>query len=954
MKYRLDKLNDNQRKAVVTTDGPVLIIAGPGSGKTFTLVERVIYLIVKKNVSPSNILISTFTEKAAKEIVTRISNRLDDIGVEIDLNEMYIGTLHSICLRILKDNLQYTRIKKNYRMMDQFEQQYFVYQSIYKFRGIDGFEALFEGKKISRWNQSGQLVKWINKISEENVDIDKLLDFDNYQIQLIGEVYNKYNSLMDEENTLDFSGIQVEAYTLLKNNPEILHRLQEQIKYLMIDEYQDTNTIQEKIIFKLAGDKQNICVVGDDDQGLYRFRGATIRNILEFPKNFDGNCTIVRLDTNYRSHPDIVDFYNKWMEEIDWDGFRYDKTIKPRDGEFVSNPSVIKVSGEDLEENWHESVVDFIKTSQREGKVTDLNQIAFLFRSVKNEKVVRLAQYLEENNIPVYSPRANMFFDREEIKYMIGGILTVFLGQVQNIRDEDPQNELWAYYDECMELYADYLNSDIELLKWTKKMINQHMIMKENTDYAFSGIFYRLLQFDLFKQYLDGDNLEKVKDSRASRNLAIMSNLLTKFEYLHNISVFSKEYVEKNIEKLLNVYIRFLKDGGISEYEDMSEYAPSGCVSFMTIHQSKGMEFPVVFVGSLEGVPKKQYDDVDEMLQNYIYDKKPFEPLERTKEFDFWRLYYTAFSRAQNILCLTCPETVNRQKRQRQVPSKYFEDLYKTIKSWEDSDFSIEKVELEKVKASNIKSNYSYTSHVLLFENCARQYKFYKELEFSPVRKSATIFGTLVHQTIEDIHRAVLRGEEHLVNKEQITRWFYINYNSIVKKEKTHLMPSTQQVALKQVLRYAENNTSMINRVKEAEVEVSLVKPEYILKGTIDLVEGHGESIELVDFKSEKKPDIHKEREKIDRYRRQLEIYAHLIEKKTNYKVSKLHLYYTGEENGSPYISFNKDLNSIDSTIKEIDNVVDKIEKKKFNICELPDEKLCGNCDIRFYCGYRK
>lgn len=839
-------------------------------------------------------------------------------------------------------------------MMDQFEQQYFIYQNIYKFRAIDGFESLFEGKKISRWNQSGQLVKWINKISEENVNIDKLLNFDNYQIQLIGEVYNKYNTLMDEENTLDFSAIQVEAYKLLENNQEILHGLQEQIKYLMIDEYQDTNTIQEKIIFKLAGDKKNICVVGDDDQGLYRFRGATIRNILEFPKNFDGNCTIVRLDTNYRSHPDIVDFYNKWMEELDWNGFRYDKTIKAREGEFVSNPTVIKVSGEDIPENWHESVVDFINTLQREGKISDLNQVAFLFRSVKNEKVVNLAEYLEKNNIPVYSPRANMFFDREEIKYMIGGILTVFLVQVQNIRDDDPKNELWRYYDECMELYADYLASDIELLKWTKKMISTHSKMEDNTDYAFSGVFYRLLQFDLFKQYLDGDNLEKVKNSRASRNLAIMSNLLTKFEYLHNISVFSKEYIEKNLEKLLNVYIRFLKEGGISEYEDMSEYAPSGCVSFMTIHQSKGMEFPVVFVGSLEGVPKQQYDDIDEILQNYIYDKKPFEPLERTKEFDFWRLYYTAFSRAQNLLCLTCTETVNRQKRQRKVPSKYFEGLYKNIKSWEDSDFDIDKVELEKVKASNIKSNYSYTSHVLLFENCARQYKFYKELEFAPVRKSATIFGTLVHQTIEDIHRAVLRGEEHLITKDQITQWFYINYNSIVKKEKTHLMPSTQQVALKQVLRYVENNTSMIKRVKEAEVEVSLVKPEYILKGTIDLVEGHGDSIEIIDFKSEKKPDIHKEREKIDRYRRQLEIYAHLIEKKTDYKVSKLHLYYTGEENGSPYISFNKDLNSIDNTIKEIDSVVNKIENKQFNICKLPDEKLCGNCDIRFYCGYRK
>lgn len=953
MKFDLSKLNDNQKIAVQTTEGPVLIIAGPGSGKTFTLVERVIYLIVEKNVNPGTILISTFTEKAAKEITTRISNRLDDIGIEIDLNEMYIGTLHSICLRLLKDNLQYTRIKKNYRMMDQFEQQYFIYQNIYKFRGIDGFDQLFDGKKIPRWKRSEQLIKWINKVSEENVELEKLINFGDYRVQTIGKVYCKYLELTDEENLLDFSGIQTEAYNLLLNYPDILENLQNQIQYLMIDEYQDTNTIQEKIIFKLAGSNKNICVVGDDDQGLYRFRGATIRNILEFPNNFDGECTLVRLDTNYRSHPDIVDFYNRWMNEIDWGEFRYDKTIKPRSGEFTKNPSVIKVSGDDLEENWHESISDFIRRLQRENKITDLNQVAFLFRSVRNEKVVRLANYLEEHDIPVYSPRANMFFDREEIKYMIGGILTVFIKYVNNIRDDDPQNKLWEYYDECIELYADYIDGNKELLKWTKQMIKEHAFMRKNTDYAFSGIFYRLLQFELFKGYLDGDNLAKVKDSRSSRNLAIMSNLLTKFEYLHNISVFSKDYIEKSVDKLFNIYIKFLKEGGISEYEDMSEYAPSGCVSFMTIHQSKGMEFPIVFVGSLEGVPKKQYDDVDEILQNYIYTKKQFEPLERTKEFDFWRLYYTAYSRAQNLLCLTCTETVNRQARQRQVPSKYFKNLYKSIKSWEDKEFEVDKIELENVKTSNLKSNYSYTSHVLLFENCARQYKFYKELEFSPVRKSATIFGILVHQTIEDIHRAVLRGEENLISIDQIKQWFYINYNSIVKKEKTHLMPSTQLAALKQVLNYFEINRAMIKRVKEAEVEVSLVKPEYILKGTIDLIEGDGDSIEIVDFKSEKKPDIHRDRDKVDMYRRQLEIYAHLIEKKNNCQVSKLHLYYTGEESGSPYISFNKDSKSIDITIKEIDNVVKKIEKKQFAICKLP-EKLCGNCDIRFYCGYRK
>jgi len=139
--------NDAQREAISTTEGPLLIIAGPGTGKTYTLVKRIVYLITEKNVLPEEIMIATFTEKAAKELVTRITNELYEIGIQINLNEMYIGTFHSICLRILKDHLEYTRIKKNYRMLDNFDQQYMVFQRINKFRSLPEFDAIFEKSK---------------------------------------------------------------------------------------------------------------------------------------------------------------------------------------------------------------------------------------------------------------------------------------------------------------------------------------------------------------------------------------------------------------------------------------------------------------------------------------------------------------------------------------------------------------------------------------------------------------------------------------------------------------------------------------------------------------------------------------------------------------------------------------------------------------------------------------
>ena len=173
MAFDFGNANEAQRSAISTTDGPLLIIAGPGTGKTYTLVKRIVYLITERDVLPEEIMIATFTEKAAKELITRITNELYAIGVSVNLNEMYIGTFHSICLRILKDHLEYTRIKKNYRMLDNFDQQYMVFQKINRFRNLPYFDVIFD-KKQGAWRQAGEIVKYVNNLAEELADIDEM------------------------------------------------------------------------------------------------------------------------------------------------------------------------------------------------------------------------------------------------------------------------------------------------------------------------------------------------------------------------------------------------------------------------------------------------------------------------------------------------------------------------------------------------------------------------------------------------------------------------------------------------------------------------------------------------------------------------------------------------------------------------------------------------------------
>lgn len=950
------KANPQQLEAIVATDGPVLIIAGPGSGKTFTLVERIVYLITKKGVAPESLFVVTFTDKAARELTARISNRLTDLGIKFNLNEMYLGTFHSICLRLLEDFREFTRLKRSFTLFDQFDQQYFLYQHSKDFRELPDAQLVMGDDQTGRWAQSENLLKWVNKVSEEALDATTLAAASEPEICALATCFAKYQELLHEHNSLDFSGIQYEALRLLEKRPEVLAQLRERLTHLMVDEYQDTNTIQERILLLLAGENRNLCVVGDDDQGLYRFRGATIRNILEFPALFDdGQCKQVKLTVNYRSHPDIIRFYNEWMREQVWDDgtrvFRFAKQIVPREDDFPDMPTAVRLAASDDKgdtTNWHAEVLAFLNSLKASGQLADWNQVAFLFRSVKNDKVVALARFLEAEGVPVFSPRSNMFFEREEIRLLIGALIFLF-PQFPKVRAwaEGVHLDIWDYYDQlCFKPFTDELRKpeNKPLLDWARPLAKRHALLTQNTDYAFSGLFYQLLQFPLFSRFLTEEAVQGVDKGRAARNLGTFSKLLTKFEYLHFVSVLNPEWLEKNIRDLFNQFLRFLRDGGIGEYEDEAEYAPKGCVSFLTIHQSKGLEFPVVVCGSLEAVPRKQYSALDVLLEDGGYlSKERFEPLDHIKNFDFWRLFYTAFSRAQNLLVLAAQEKQGRGKS----PSKYFERLFYELPSWRDVDLSA--LTFEAVKQINLKREYSFTSHITVFENCAEQYRFFKDLEFAPIRESPMLFGTLVHQTIEDIHKTVLRGEESSITFDAIKGWFSANYAMLSKKERVYLAPSSQQAALLHIVRYYERENGNWDRIKEAEVEISLVKDQYILKGSVDLIRGEHDSVEIIDFKSEKKPDMEKDRDRLRQYQSQLEVYAHLVEKRTGQKVSRMHLYYTGEDRGNPYVSFAKDDRAIGKTIARFDDIVARIEQQDYQIAARP-AKLCLSCDMRAYC----
>ena len=955
--FDFGKANQAQREAISAVKGPSLIIAGPGTGKTFTIVQRTVYLIQECGVRPKNIFIATFTEKAAKELVTRITDELFRRGVRANINEMYIGTFHSLCSRILKEYLEFTQLGKEFRILDSFDQQFMVYR-VFKdrFLNLPYFRELFP--KGSWWKISGDICKYVNKLTEEMVDPNALLSDEDHKVVAIGLLMKVYNELLKKQNRLDFSSIQVETYRLLKSQPEVLKKLQSKISHIMVDEYQDTNYIEEQIVFLLAGSHKNICVVGDDDQGLYRFRGATIQNILEFPKKFENECRMIKLVTNYRSNSDIIDLYNEWMaipyevtNPFQWGVFRHNKQIVPHKKTAFHSPAVVKIDGGKDERVWHERILKFITKLKDTGKITDYNQIAFLFRSVKSDEVARLLKYLESHQIKVNSPRSNMFFDRPEVQLSLGCLLHMFPQYLRGLKNEKscPHTE---YYKRCATLVSRYLSDpkNETLRKWITQKGKAHEKLSGSTGYSYCGLLYQMFQFPQFSKYLDAHLKAGASAVRPSRNLAKLTRKIGKFEQTYNINnlpaemmvIHGKEMrrIDYYTDLLFNRYLNFLFYDGVSEYEDEAEYAPSGCVSFMTIHQAKGMEFPIVLVDSLDRSPTSSPENFMNIIGSKYFRRKPCEPSGLICFFDFWRIYYTAFSRAQNLLVLTYNRT----------PNECFGGIFDKLRTVDDPDFDISEFDFNPVKSANVKNTYSFTSHIAVYQTCPRQYKFYKELGFKPAQTIAELIGSLVHATIEDIHRAVIRKIDRSIIRKNIPEWFEINYAALSEARHVYLNQWQRTDALNQALRYFDNYEGLWSDIRMVEVDIPWTTKDYIIGGKIDLVVRNGRTIEIVDFKAGSKPALTKWNKKLDMYKKQLHVYAYLVQRmSTKYKVSNLRLYYTGEESGDPMITFPYDETDVRRTIEDVDVVVRKIMNNDFRGCA-DDPKTCQHCDFYYYC----
>ena len=636
----LEKLNEMQRKAATFKDGPCLVIAGAGSGKTKVLTTRIASLI-DSGIDPYNILAITFTNKAAGEMRERVNKLINASGA-------FIGTFHSFGLKIIRENTSFFGLTSTFTLIDT-EDQTSIIKKIMKDINITDkmVSPAFIKSKIS----------FIKNNMLSDSEIANFLIAENEKIAV--KVYYEYEKILKRNNTLDFDDLLKKPVELFNSNKDVLSKYQERFKYILIDEYQDTNEVQYKLVKLLSKKYLNLFVVGDPSQSIYAFRGANFQNILNFEKDFNG-CTVIKLPQNYRSTQTILDAAN---EVISHNKQRKDLDLFSDLGKGV-NIKYIRAYNDEME---NKRVVEEIKNLVNEGY--NRKDIAVFYRTNAQSRLIEEA--LVKANIPYKVYGSFYFYKRKEIKDLLA-----YLKLIANPSDDvsleriinEPKRKIGDKTIEALKEKARVNNiSMFDAIDSGKELEFKNLILnliEISKDTSITGLIDKTLELSKMKETYENDkSLES--DIR-------LENLM---EFRSVSETYEKETGNVNLSD-------FLMD--VSLVADAAEYSEdSDAVTLMTVHCAKGLEFKVVFIIGLEEnimpISKALYDEGD---------------LEEER-----RLMYVAITRAKEKLYL-----LNATRRmlygsiQMNLPSRFISEI---------SDNLLDKEE-ERKEMHSIKSKLLY------------------------------------------------------------------------------------------------------------------------------------------------------------------------------------------------------------------------------------------------------
>lgn len=640
MNNMLDKLNERQKEAVLATEGPVLVLAGAGSGKTTVLVNRIAYMISEKHIRPWNILAITFTNKAAREMKDRIERLLGDTA-----KDMWIGTFHSVCVRILRSCIDLLGYSRDFVIYDTADTKTVMKECL---RELDIDEKSFPVRNV------------LSIISNAKNDLMDAATFENvyksdYRMSIIAKIYYRYQTKLRKNNAVDFDDIILNTVKILSENPDVLSKYQDKFQYILVDEYQDTNNSQYLLINLLAQANRNLCVVGDDDQSIYKFRGANIGNILNFEDDYS-DVQKITLDQNYRSTQNILDAANSVISN---NKGRMGKSLWTSNG---NGNKVYVYTGTNEYDEARYIARQIKKHFDEQGSFSDC---AILYRTNAQSRVIE--EMLMRESVPYKVLSGLRFYDRKEIKDIIAYLRVVYnpnddvslariinepkrkignatLEKARNIAREKETSlyDVISHADD----YPEFKTAIKKLLSFSE--IIQSLIKLKDT-VTIEELTGRILNDT---GYMPALVMEDTTESKTRiENLGEFISVITEFEKNEETGNTLGEFLE-NISLVSDI-------DGYDENEDSAV--------LMTIHSAKGLEFPIVFLSGLEeglfpGMRSMESDDDIEEERRLCY-----VAITRAKE----QLYITK-TISRTIHGKTMPTTASRFFKE--IPVEYLED----------------------------------------------------------------------------------------------------------------------------------------------------------------------------------------------------------------------------------------------------------------------------------------
>jgi DNA helicase-2/ATP-dependent DNA helicase PcrA len=647
-------LNTKQLEAVKTTEGAVLVLAGAGSGKTRALTYRIAYLI-DKGIDPYNILTLTFTNKAAEDMKRKVKELIGDVS-----KRMWMGTFHSICVRIIGQNIKALGYDRGFVIYDQNESKDLI-SDIILTMNLD--KEKYDPKIVLNMINKAKMNMWskrelINNYLEIGGGSEEFY-------QNIGDIYLKYNEVLKDNNAFDFNDLIGKAIELFEMNEDILEKYQERFKYILIDEYQDTSPFQYKLASMLAGKHQNIFVVGDDYQSIYKFRGADMENILNFNEDYP-DCKTIKLEQNYRSKKNIIEASNALIAN-NYRQFDKKAWTEKDEGEPIIICEALNEYGE--ADYVAEEIDNLIKFSSY-----SYNDVAILYRSNHQSRV--LEEAFIRRRIPYHIVGGLGFYDRKEIKDIISYLKvavnpqdTIALKRIVNT----PKRGIGAKTIDKLINHAQEHVPEFNLFSFAQEdnSLGLFDVMKDPS--GVSGIGKKTAErIKQFRRDLEDvitvkesrltlpekvDKILKVSGYQAMLELDGSETALNRLDNLAEFLALTENYYNKNQNRDLENFVRDLKL--LSDQDDMNN---SNQIKMMTVHASKGLEFPVIFIVGMEEDTFPHYRSVKSGMLEEIEEER--------------RLCYVAMTRAADRLFMTYARERQRYGETRSMtPSRFLDEI---------------------------------------------------------------------------------------------------------------------------------------------------------------------------------------------------------------------------------------------------------------------------------------